>query len=394
MACRRTLMCKNHPVVEFIYDEEIHAVTKITGVPGREFAPVALFAPDSGHPITRRTLNDWWTGRAIPFTRDDMHRLKEGLGISSTMELLERGMGLSLSDRYWVKEMGDPRGWSDVNFFDNPFGDELGRLTLGQTSSATLERSPNASLGGDLRKMWTVENGRRGLLKAGRGRANQEPYNEVIATELYQRVLEPGDFVPYDIEERGGVAYSRCPNMLGPNEELVPAWELRQCQPHPKNETLYARWIRTLRGLGLEGQLECADTMLVCDYIIGNFDRHWNNFGLIRDTETREFKRVAPIFDSGNSLWCSTPRLDCPADCLYDLLPFLDREKNAARMFALLGDLSWLDPARLEGFDEFVHEALSNGPNLDAAFIDAVTREVGRRIRIVGDQWLRRRQHV
>ena len=118
-------MCKDHPVVEFIYDEEIHAVTKIIDVPGREFAPAALFAPDSGHPITRRTLNDWWAGRAIPFTRDDMRRLKEGLGISSTMELLEKGMGLSLSDRYWVKEAGDLRGWGEVNFFDNPFGDGL-----------------------------------------------------------------------------------------------------------------------------------------------------------------------------------------------------------------------------------------------------------------------------
>lgn len=381
----------DQPAVEFLYDAEIHAVVKITDIPGRDFAPVALFAPDNGHPITRRTLNDWWTNRAIPFTRDDMRRLKEGLGIHSTIELLEASAGLSLSDRYWVKRADDTRSWADVNFFDNGFGDELGLLTLGQTSSAAIERSPNASLGGDLRKMWTVEDGRRVLLKAGRGRSNQEPFNEVITTELHRRLLEPGEFVPYDIETRGGVAYSRCPNMLGPDEELVTAWELRQCQPHPKNETLHACWTRTLRGLGLAGQLSSIDKMLVCDYILGNFDRHWNNFGVIRNARTREFVRVAPVFDSGNSLWCSSPRLDDPVDWLYDLLPFFDRENNPTRMFSLLGDLSWLDPARLSGFNDFVFETLSHGPTLDARFVEAVAHEVGKRVELVRQQAEKRR---
>lgn len=38
------------------------------------------------------------------------------------------------------------------------------------------------------------------------------------------------------------------------------------------------------------------------DYIILNEDRHLNNFGVIRDVETLEWKRICPIFDTGRSM--------------------------------------------------------------------------------------------
>lgn len=42
--------------------------------------------------------------------------------------------------------------------------------------------------------------------------------------------------------------------------------------------------------------------MLVTDYIIGNYDRHYRNFGLIRNAETLRFAGTASIFDCGTSL--------------------------------------------------------------------------------------------
>ena len=38
------------------------------------------------------------------------------------------------------------------------------------------------------------------------------------------------------------------------------------------------------------------------DYIIANEDRHFNNFGVIRNAETLEWLGFAPIYDSGSSL--------------------------------------------------------------------------------------------
>mgnify|MGYP007065441077 CR=1 FL=1 len=44
------------------------------------------------------------------------------------------------------------------------------------------------------------------------------------------------------------------------------------------------------------------DEMFVTDYIIGNYDRHYRNFGLIRNAETLKFISAAPIFDTDTSL--------------------------------------------------------------------------------------------
>lgn len=43
--------------------------------------------------------------------------------------------------------------------------------------------------------------------------------------------------------------------------------------------------------------------MMILDYLICNQDRHFGNFGAIRDAVTLEWMGFAPIFDSGTSLW-------------------------------------------------------------------------------------------
>lgn len=43
----------------------------------------------------------------------------------------------------------------------------------------------------------------RVLLKAGVGAFNQEPYSEVMATELHSRLMQPGEYLPYRLFEDG-----------------------------------------------------------------------------------------------------------------------------------------------------------------------------------------------
>lgn len=93
-----TLMNKNHPVVSFRYDRDIHAVVKIVDVHDLRYAPVAL--ADSKGIVTRRALNDWWRRRAIPASRHQIQQLLDSLNLNSTLELAEENFGLSLSDRY------------------------------------------------------------------------------------------------------------------------------------------------------------------------------------------------------------------------------------------------------------------------------------------------------
>ena len=70
--------------------------------------------------------------------------------------------------------------------------------------------------------------------------------------------------------------------------------------------------------------------MIVIDYLLANTDRHYNNFGAIRNANSLEWIGSAPIYDSGTSLWCNTPtKLIRP---LASDLPFLQsRSKKRMR---------------------------------------------------------------
>lgn len=65
-----TLMNKNHPVVSFRYDRDIHAVVKVLDVHDLKYAPIAL--ADQKSVVSRRALNDWWQRRAIPASRNQI----------------------------------------------------------------------------------------------------------------------------------------------------------------------------------------------------------------------------------------------------------------------------------------------------------------------------------
>ena len=48
--------------------------------------------------------------------------------------------------------------------------------------------------------------------------------------------------------------------------------------------------------------VKAGGKMIIWDFILANKDRHFNNFGVIRNVLTLEFEKVAPIFDNGCSL--------------------------------------------------------------------------------------------
>ena len=66
-------------------------------------------------------MNTWLSNRSIPALRPHaVERLQEQ-GISSSIDLMVVGLGLSLSDQYWIKPQGENLCWDDVNYFDHEF---------------------------------------------------------------------------------------------------------------------------------------------------------------------------------------------------------------------------------------------------------------------------------
>ena len=43
--------------------------------------------------------------------------------------------------------------------------------------------------------------------------------------------------------------------------------------------------------------------MLVVDFIVANSDRHFNNFGFVRNADTLEWIGLAPVYDTGTSMF-------------------------------------------------------------------------------------------
>lgn len=375
-----TLMNKNRPVLDFRYDMETHRVVKILKIHDADFAPPAILDM-KGNP-TRAGLDSWWHHRSIPASRVQIKRLIETLNINSTLALAEKNFGLSLSDRYWINDQENPQEWSAINFFDNDFTEDLGLLTLGQASSNPNPNlmSPNSTVGGDLNKKWTILNGTRVLVKSGSGFINQEVYNEVIATKLHQRLLDSEDFVPYTLHQEGRRTYCACPNMLHEDEELIPALHIIQNRKKPNNRNDYQFLVACFKELGIKNVEESLSKMLVCDFIMGNFDRHYQNFGVIRNVETLEYIRFAPIFDTGNSLWCNAETLASPRDFAYIAKPFGQSGLSPERQLSLLSHFDWFDPNRLDGFTEEAASILASNPNMPPARIERIKFGINRQI--------------
>lgn len=373
------LMNKNTPVLQFLYDEETHSVIKIEKVFNEAYAPLGLVDYKTG--ISRKLFNTWWNNRAIPTSRENFSRIMQLLQIDSSVELLERCSGFSLSDQYWIKNSDSQVQWKDLNFFENSFSEDIGKLLLGQIDMClNLDLvSPDNASDGDLIKKWKIIEEERFLIKGGNSLNNQEPYNEYIATLLYERVLNPNEFVPYFLIQDNGKIYSACKTMVSTDEELVSALAIDSTIKLRGAQSLYDHFIEASNNLGINNVEIMINKMLTCDYILANYDRHYRNFGAIRNVETLEWKGFAPLYDTGSSLWARTPTSEI-SSFNYKSKPF---RSDPQEQFKLVKNLSWLDEKKLLGFENDVKNVLSQNPLMDTQRISLITRCVKDRINFV-----------
>ena len=56
-------------------------------------------------------------------------------------------------------------------------------------------------------------------------------------------------------------------------------------------------------GLEEETVRSFLEYQILCDFVLTNTDRHFYNFGVLRDSASLKLIGLAPIFDSGNSMF-------------------------------------------------------------------------------------------
>ena len=215
---------------------------------------------------------------------------------------MTRCYGLSLSDQYWICPDGTGLTWDSINFFSNAFSDDIGDILFGagRKKDPLDFSSPDSTSDGNLKKRWKIIDGKRCLIKGGSNPYRQQPLNEVIATEIMNRLGIP--CVPYSVIWNKGAPYSICEDFVNEQTELVPAWRIIKTQKQDNNTSLFQHFLNCADSLGIPGVRQFLDEMIVLDYIIANEDRHLNNFGAIRNAETLEWIGMAPVYDSGSSL--------------------------------------------------------------------------------------------
>lgn len=330
--------------------------------------------------INTYEFNKWWKNRQIPASRNGLKEVLHGNNIYDidNFDLLDsKAYCLSLSDHYWVKPKDSNIKWEEINFFDNEFSEDIGKILLGGTSTKlNLDlNTPDMTSNGNYEKRWKIIDGERYLIKAGGKILNQEPFNEVIATKLYERILLPDEYVKYELVKEENRVLSMCKNFVTKNTELVPAWKINEYFEEIPGEDKYEHYINCLKKLGIKDAQEKIDKMIVCDYIIANKDRHFNNFGAIRNVENQEFVSVAPLFDNGCSLWFDEN--DLYVGEFFLTKPFEEYEKKQLK---LVTNFNWLDINKLNGFEMEVKEILMKDKLLTSERIEKICLEVSKRI--------------
>ncbi|RRJ64886.1 excisionase [Paenibacillus oralis] len=366
---------KNVPVAEIELDEATSAISAIGEVYDAQHVPIGI--PVKKGRIDRAALNEWWRGRAIPASRDGIQEALAQLKLTTTQKLLDKGLGLSLSDQYWICPLGSDADWSRVNFFDIAFSEDVGNVLLGKgVSGESLSLiSPDNTSDGWLKKKWTLSDGKRCLIKGGSGAIQQEPYNEVLASRLMERLGIP--HVSYTLLEQESYPYSVCEDFITPQTELVTAWYVMQTRQKPNHVSVYRHYVDCCEALGVPGIADALDQMIVVDYLIANEDRHQNNFGVIRNAETLEWIGAAPIYDSGSSLWFSKPLSLISPTTKLTCKPFKNDHNEQIK---LVTSFDWLDLSALHGLAEEFRDILKDSLFIDAARRDALCSALQKRI--------------
>ena len=299
----------NKKAVLFSVEMEQGRALKIYNVRRENLHLFPLFFYKNGQSLEQIDMvgafNRWWSGRKIPASRDGVKSLLwelEGREIKNLEHLAEKALGLSLSDQYWLCP-DEKIKWENVNFFSNPFSDDIGDLLVeGNWHEGAELRSPDNTSDGVIKKRWKIIDEQRFLLKSSTGVPWQaQPRREVLASEFAQVLLKPfnqGFYVPYYLQTINEEEFCICPNFVTTETEYVPFNQLIRSKLRKEPKFFYQVCLQYYKGF--EYVLELT---LILDYIILNEDRHTGNFGLIRSVNTGEIIRPAPIFDTGSSLF-------------------------------------------------------------------------------------------
>ena len=379
---------KNIPILQYTEDEKGYIVAaKVFNV---QHLPVHLYtygipSAENEYGICQK-LEHFFNNRIIPYSRKSFKDVLEELELESSEELAKKSYYLSLSDQYWVTKAEDMGKvwWEDINFFTNEYDEAIGLRLL--TSSKALNKhsgsySPDNTTSGELPKRWVRKDGVNYLEKAGTGTEQQEPLNEVLASKICERLGIP--YVPYELIIRDENYYSVCPDMVDESTELVPMDSVYQDIALTDGFKYdFFKLIARCEEMRIpHAEIDLLKIFLL-DFIIANEDRHSFNIGFLRNADTLEWIGLAPVYDSGKSMFLN--KLDFEMDMISSFhipsKPFEETQYKQFQMLPMEKLSSAIDFDRLKDIHKWYKDFLAPLRRLSAEKKAALVRKLDERI--------------
>lgn len=192
---------------------------------------------------------------------------------------------VSLTDIFWVRAKGEEILYDEVNLYENHLSNAFVDVSLRgrQMTANNQELARDLSTDGCFPKAWVRRADGFYLYKDGGLEAVE---NELLASRIC-RCFDCSQVVYTEgLYEGQKVSISRL--MTSKAQSIVPvsAWQI-----YAVNHDLdYRQEILRLDAHGYY-------MMNILDYLVGNTDRHWGNWGLLVDNETNQPESLHPLMD-------------------------------------------------------------------------------------------------
>ena len=239
----------------------------------------------------------WCASRVLPPNRKYAKEILSSIGAGQANTDRERALislayhGLTLTDVYWVKGCREQITYDEINLFDHSLSDAFVEVSLrGKALTAQNARmiaagdtAGDVTTGGAAPKAWVRRNGTFYLLKDG---DEKEVEAELLASRI-ARCFE-AEQVLYEPFLYDGQKVSCSQLMTSKERSIVPMEHV---------EIYAANHDTDLHSLVRQVDLRGYCMMNIIDYLVGNTDRHWGNWGFLMDDKTNRPLRLFPLMD-------------------------------------------------------------------------------------------------
>lgn len=235
-----------------------------------------------------KNLEGWLSARAIDSHRTNSRLLKKALRLRSAddVDTVLSVNAATVTDCYWFRPEGSEAGYEDIRFKENYF-DQLALRGDPDSFSNMPSRTPELTNTGSFEKCWKLIDGEWWMYKSGN---EKEYFSELFICRLGEKLGLPmahyemdGPYIrTKDFTDGGKVNFESMRSLVDDDDDYERCFGvLYAISPNVAEQYLKLLWM---------------------DSVCYNMDRHTENFGLLRETQTGKILSLAPNYDNNIAL--------------------------------------------------------------------------------------------